>query len=64
MSKASNYLTVSQAADYLGLTPVRVRQFCQQGRIGEKVGNFWLIPRGELRRFSRKSRTPGNPNKK
>ena len=39
-------VTVSQAAEELGVQPVRVRQLCQQGRIkgAEKLGWAWVIP--------------------
>jgi len=39
-------VTVSQAAEELGVKPVRVRQLCQQGRIkgAEKLGWAWVIP--------------------
>ncbi|NQT72072.1 MAG: helix-turn-helix domain-containing protein [Chloroflexi bacterium] len=41
-----NLLTVTQAAEKLGVKPVRVRQLCQQGRIkgAEKLGSTWIIP--------------------
>ena len=57
-------LTVSQAAEELGVSSVRVRQFCQQGRIGEKVGPLWLIAEKELLRFAGKPRPHGGPRKK
>jgi len=60
MGKTSHQLlTVTQAAAKLGVTPVRVRQFCQQGRLGFKPGGFWLITETELRRFARKKRCRG-----
>ena len=44
----SDYLTVREAADELGVTVARVRQFCQRGRIKgarkEEHGR-WLIPK-------------------
>lgn len=54
-------MTVTDAAERLGLTPVRVRQFCQQGRLGEKCGSFWIISEAELRRFAKKTRKSGRP---
>jgi len=59
MAKKSNYLSVTQAAKALGLSAVRVRQFCQEGRIGEKCGNFYLISQRELLAFSKLDRPAG-----
>lgn len=38
--------TTVEAAEHWGLTPVRVRQLCQAGRIpgAQKVGRDWIIP--------------------
>jgi len=60
-------LSVTQAAEELGLTPVRVRQFCQEGRLGMKAGKFWIIREKELRKFAKQVRQWGgrrekNPN--
>lgn len=57
-------LTVTQAADVLGLSPVRVRQFCQEGRMGEKYGPLWMIREKELRSFAKKSRPAGGRREK
>ena len=42
-----NIVTVTQAAEELGVKPVRVRQLCQQGRVkgAEKLGSTWVIPK-------------------
>ena len=39
-------VTANEAAEELGLTPGRVRQLCQAGRIkgAQKFGNGWAIP--------------------
>jgi hypothetical protein len=39
-------VTVTQAAEELGVKAGRVRQLCQQGRIKrtEKLGRAWVIP--------------------
>lgn len=58
------YFTVAEAAEQLGVSEIRVRQFCQEGRLGQKVGSIWLIARGELFAFKRKKRHPGPPRKK
>lgn len=57
-------LTVTQAAKQLGLSSVRVRQFCQEGRLGQKVGPLWMIQEKELRQFAKKSRPPGGRREK
>jgi hypothetical protein len=56
--------TVSQAAQRLDLSAVRVRQFCQEGRIGRKLGNLWVIDSNELQRFARQKRPVGAKSKK
>jgi excisionase family DNA binding protein len=56
-------LTVKQAAKELGLSPGRVRQFCQQGRIGTLYGWQWLISREELDKFKEIERPAGRPPK-
>ena len=57
-------LTVTQAADELGLSAVRVRQFCQEGRLGQKTGSIWIITEKELRSFSKKMRPVGGRREK
>lgn len=57
-------LTVTQAAEELGLSAVRVRQFCQEGRIGEKYGPLWMIREKELRQFAKQNRPPGGRREK
>jgi len=54
-------LSCEQAAEVLKVTPIRVRQFCQEGRIGQKVGGQWVIPRDELDQFARIPRDTGRP---
>jgi hypothetical protein len=55
------HLTPAQAAAILRLSPVRVRQFCQEGRIGKLYGRSWLITEAELAAFKRQKRQPGRP---
>jgi len=54
---------VKQAAKELELSPSRVRQFCQQGRIGTPYGWQYLITREELETFKEIERPPGRPPK-
>jgi excisionase family DNA binding protein len=56
-------MTAEEAAEELGLTPQRVREFCQQGRLGRRVGRQWVITREELERFKQTPRPPGRPRK-
>jgi excisionase family DNA binding protein len=54
-------LNVTQAAELLGLSAERVGQFCREGRIGQKVGERWVIPRDELEQFRKIPRQTGRP---
>jgi excisionase family DNA binding protein len=56
-------LTIKQVAEELGLSENRVREFCQEGRLGEKVGHQWIITRAELEDFKKIPRERGNPRK-
>jgi hypothetical protein len=64
ITASQKLFTVTEAAKELGLSPVRVRQFCQEGRIGRKHGTFWLIDEGELKRFARQERPAGGRREK
>lgn len=55
------YLSTKDAAEMLKVSQVRVRQFCQDGRIGQKVGDRYLILREEVLQFMRKDRPVGRP---
>jgi excisionase family DNA binding protein len=57
------FVTVEEAADIVGVSPVRVRQFCQDGRLGQKLGNHWLISKAEAVEFAEKERPNGRPKK-
>jgi excisionase family DNA binding protein len=59
MALSDTIYTVPMAAAFLGLSERRVRQFCQSRRIGERVGNRWLIPREQLVRFKKQPRETG-----
>ena len=56
-------LSPEQAAKELRLTPRRVRQFCKQGRIGQRVGGRYVITRRELNAFLSAPRPTGRPQK-
>jgi excisionase family DNA binding protein len=55
------FLSTKDAAKLLNVSQVRVRQFCQEGRIGQRVGNRYLILRDEIVDFLRKDRPKGRP---
>lgn len=56
-------LTTEQAAEIIGVSEIRVRQFCQEGRLGKKFGDRWVITAKEAREFSGKQRPSGRPKK-
>ena len=56
-------LSVKQVANELGISENRVREFCQEGRLGEKVGRQWIITRSELEAFKLIPRKRGAPRK-
>ena len=50
-----NYMTASQAAQYLGITRRRVVYLCNDGRFGNAgiIGDTWLIPRVAVENYTR-----------
>jgi excisionase family DNA binding protein len=55
-------LSARQAAEYLGLSHVRVRVLLLQGRIpARKIGQDWVIYKSDLEKFARKPRPAGRP---
>jgi hypothetical protein len=52
-------LTTKEAAFLLGLSSVRVNQFCQEGRMGKKFGKAWMIEISELEKFAQIERSTG-----
>lgn len=51
--------TTAEAAEYLDLTQDRVQQFCQQGRLGRKIGRNWSITGSQLKTFAALDRPAG-----
>ena len=52
--------TTDQAAELLGLKLLSVQLYLRSGRLsGQKIGNFWIISRAEIVRFSKRNRVPG-----
>lgn len=57
-------ITTIQAALILGCSAIRVRQFCQEGRLkAEKAGVFWLIDEKSALALAAKERPPYRPKK-
>jgi hypothetical protein len=56
--------STTEASKILQVSVIRVRQFCQEGRIGRKVGERYVIFEKELLEFARKSRPRGRKLKK
>jgi len=60
----TDYMTVQQAAEYLGLSRRRVYQFIHAGRLAAiKLGRDFLIEPQELERFAAIPRKTGQPRK-
>jgi len=57
-----DFVSIDQAAEIIGVTPRRIRQICQMGRLGQKILGRYMIKRSELLWFSRRYRPSGNPN--
>jgi site-specific DNA-methyltransferase (adenine-specific) len=53
----SKYCTTTEAAEYLKITPARVRQFILEGRLeSEKIGRDHMISEKVLKEFALKGR--------
>jgi excisionase family DNA binding protein len=58
-----NLVSVSEAAERLGISDVLVLRYISEKRIlAEKVGRIWLIDSESLDDFASRPRRPGNPN--
>jgi hypothetical protein len=55
-------LNCDEAAEEIGLSPERIRQFCRGGRLGQRVGGRWVILQEELNRFRKIPRPSGRPS--
>jgi hypothetical protein len=63
-----DFLTCSQAAKALRLTPDTVRQYCNNAKRDRTptldalhIGRDWLIPKTEVARYKRDRQRPGRP---
>lgn len=57
-------LSIPEAAARLHLSTALLRRYCQQGRLGVKVGGRYVIPAAELEAFARQPRPTGYPKGK
>lgn len=61
MSSIPGYLTVTEAADVIGVDGSQVRRYCIDKKLAAvKVGQQWMIKRDDARKFERPP--AGNPN--
>jgi excisionase family DNA binding protein len=57
MREEMTLLTVSEAADRLGLSPVRTRALAASGELrGEKIGRDWVFKEADVTRLAKKER--------
>lgn len=62
MPHFTDFLTVQEAAESLGVTARRVRQYVDKRRLpGKKLGNLIIIPRKAVSEFGKQPRRPGRP---
>jgi len=58
MNAFSQYITVTEAANWIGCTPGRVRQLLWDDVLqGEKWGNAWMVKASSVRRYVQKERS-------
>ena len=58
-----NLVSVSEAAEKLGIAPSLVVRYIKQGRLrAEQKCRLWLIDEESLEEFASKPRSVGNPN--
>ena len=53
MSLSDTHMSVTQAAEYLSLTRQQVLTLCSQKKLigAEKIGEFWVIPKGSVETY-------------
>lgn len=66
MLPMGKYLTTSEAATFLDVTPARIRQYIMEGRLSsQKIGRDHLIAESTLKKFAKDGRKNiGRPTKK
>lgn len=59
---SEKHFTTAQAAEQMGVTADTVKCYCNTGRIeGEKIGNNWMIPQSEIKRYLKDENQRGRP---
>ncbi len=52
-------MSAVEAAAYLGMTPARVYALSKQGRLGRRIGGYWLYTREELDAYKATPKSKG-----
>ena len=60
----ADILDCDQASTIIGVSSRRVRQLCQDGRLGQKMQIHYVIPRKSLEEFLEKPRRVGVPGQR
>ena len=62
MIRISDIVSHKRAAEELGVSVVRIKQFCAQGRLGTKAPDGrYIITNDDVERFKNQPRVPGRP---
>jgi excisionase family DNA binding protein len=61
---ATGYLTTIEAAELLGVSERRVRKFCEEGRLGQRIGRIWAIAEVQVAQFAQIERLSGGAGHK
>ncbi len=52
MTTEPEYFNAVEAAEYLGVIRQRVYDLAKEGRIGRRIGGYWLFTKEELDRYA------------
>ena len=55
------YYNTTEAAKKLKLSDRMVRNYCERGELGERIGRNWAITQAEITRFRKIPRKLGRP---
>ena len=53
-----------EAAAYLGMTPARIYALSKAGRLGQRIGSYWLYTRDELDAYRKQPKHKGGRPRK
>jgi excisionase family DNA binding protein len=60
-----NFLTTTEAAEVIGVSSMRVRQFAKENRLHSlQVGNILVFEKEEVKKFAKTPRKWGRPHSK